>query len=158
MIKKYLLTFLIGFLSCAVLFYAFSFFGTEIPLVKGLASYNDSAPADWVGEGDIELYGDRIVLNIANASISRYAATGSMRPVFDAGANGIRVVPSSEKDISVGDIVSFRSFSNLIVHRVVEIGEDEKGVYFITKGDNNVVDDGRIRFEDIEYVTVGVIW
>ena len=41
---------------------------------------------------------------------------------------------------------------------VIEKGIDEDGIYFITKGDNNSITDGKIRFEDIEYITVGVIW
>jgi hypothetical protein len=46
----------------------------------------------------------------------------------------------------------------LIIHRVVEKGVDFDGIYFIAKGDNNVVSDGKIRFEDIKYKTIGVIW
>ncbi len=46
----------------------------------------------------------------------------------------------------------------LIIHRVVEIGEDEQGTYFITKGDNNFFSDGKVRFGQIKYVTIGVIY
>jgi hypothetical protein len=44
------------------------------------------------------------------------------------------------------------------VHRVIDKGIDEKGVYFVTKGDNNSVVDGKVRFKDIEYVTIAIIW
>ena len=59
----------------------------------------------------------------------------------------------------IKDIISFRKDKLLIVHRVVEIGNDEQGVYFITKGDNNYIRDlYKIRFEDIKDVSIGVIW
>jgi hypothetical protein len=58
----------------------------------------------------------------------------------------------------VGDIVSYRKGESLIVHRVIEKGVDEEGIYFVVKGDNNSISDGKIRFEEIEYITVGVIW
>ena len=81
-----------------------------------------------------------------------------MKPVLDSGANGIRVEPSSEDEIHIGDIITFRQDNYLIVHRVIDIGTDSEGVYFITKGDNNSIADGKVRFKDVEYVTVGVIW
>ena len=90
--------------------------------------------------------------------MSRYAPSGSMRPVLNSKANGIRIKPKSPEQINVGDIVSFRRGMDLVVHRVIKKGEDSEGVYFITKGDNNDFVDGKIRFKDIKYVTVGVIW
>ncbi len=46
----------------------------------------------------------------------------------------------------------------LIVHRVVDKGVDSDGVYFITKGDNNNYSDGKVRFEEIEYITIGILY
>ena len=153
---KYTLVFLLGFLSCAFLFYGFYFSGVEIPFGGG--DSDSVAPSDWVDSDDIIVFGDKIILNIPNATVSNYAATGSMKPLFDSGANGIRVVPASEDDVEVGDIVSFRWNGMLVVHRVVEKGVDESGAYFVTKGDNNVYGDERIRFGDIEYVTVAIVY
>ncbi len=166
----YVLAFLFGFVSCAFLFYIFFYSGFGVPFGTGLASLNEVAPSDWISEDDIIVLEDRIILRVVNATLSDYATSGSMRPLFDFGANGIRIVPESEDDINVGDIVSFRFGSQLdsfrhqtgrgelVVHRVVDKGVDGEGVYFVTKGDNGLVDDGKIRFEDIEYVTIGVIW
>ena len=81
-----------------------------------------------------------------------------MLPILDKGANGLRVVPKSEDDVSVGDIVSFRIGGVLVVHRVVEKGIDDNGTYFIVKGDANLIGDGKIRFKDIEYITIGIIY
>jgi len=155
---RYTLVFFVGFLSCVFLFYMFSSSNLEIPFATGLVSFDASSPSDWVMEEDIIVFDDYIILRIANATLSNYADSGSMKPLLDIGANGIRVVPINSNQIGVGDIVSFRFGGILIVHRVVERGIDDRGVYFITQGDNNVFSDDKIRFEDIEYVTVGVIW
>jgi len=155
---KYLLVFLAGFLSCAFIFYGFLNTPLEFPFGTGLLSYDLSAPSNWINDEDIILLDDRIILKINDATLSSYAPTGSMKPLFDEGANGIRIVPKSEDDIEVGDIVSFRVGEYLVVHRVVDKRIDEEGVYFLTKGDNNILSDGKIRFDDIKYVTIGVLW
>ncbi len=147
-----------GFLSCAFLFYCFSYSNLEVPFATGLVSFDASAPSDWVADEDIIVFKDYIVLRIANATLSSYTDSGSMKPLLDMGANGIRIVPENSNQIEIGDIVSFRFGDMLIVHRVVEKGLDSEGIYFITQGDNNVFADDKIRFEDIEYVTVGIIW
>jgi small nuclear ribonucleoprotein (snRNP)-like protein len=130
---------------------------TEIP--SGVLHYNtNNIPADRISQNNIEVYNDRIVIYIRNTSLSDYASTKSMIPVIDSGANGIRIVPTNDNDIQVGDIVTYESFNNLIVHRVVEIGNDSEGKYFIVKGDNNLISDGKIRFSQIKYVTVAIIY
>ncbi len=154
---SYSLIFLIGFLSCLFVFYLFSYIGLEKPLGFSFSS-NESAPGDWVNEGDILVYNDRVEIRVNNASLSNYAPTGSMKPVLDENSNGIRIKPTSEEDIEVGDIITFKRGKDLIVHRVLEKGEDEEGVYFITQGDNADFDDGKTRFLEIEYITIGVIW
>lgn len=145
-------------MACAIVFYLFSYQGVSTPLGDDYLRHLNFAPSDWVSEDEIYLTDEVVIIGVKGASISRYAPTGSMRPIFDEGANGIRIVPRSPKEIEEGDIVSFRRGNNLIVHRVVEKGIDELGVYYITRGDNNLVKDGKIRFEDIEFVTIGVIW
>jgi len=136
----------------------FSSSGLEVPFATGLESFDAHSPSDWISDEDIIIFDDYIILRIANTTLSSYAPSGSMRPVLDRGANGIRVVPENSDQIKIGDIVSFRFGGNLIVHRVVEKGTDSEGIYFITQGDNNVYSDDKIRFEDIEYVTVGIIF
>ena len=153
-----LLLFLIGFFSCAFIISGVVLLDVETPLSSGEIVRRIGAPGDWVSYEDIHISGDKVVIDLKGASLSGYADTGSMKPVLDEFSNGIRVVPFSEEKIVVGDIVSFRRGNDLVVHRIVEKGNDSEGVYFITKGDNNDFGDGVIRFEDIEYVTVGVIW
>ena len=156
---KIIVIFLVGFLS-ANLINLYFVSGFEMPLSLGYfgLSKSVSAPFDFIGEEQIKIYDDRIVIFIDGASLSRYAPTGSMKPVLDSGANGIRVEPSSEDEIHIGDIITFRQDNYLIVHRVIDIDEDEKGIYFITKGDNNNISDGKVRFSQIKYKTIVLIY
>lgn len=128
----------------------------EFPLSSN--NYEEASPSDYIQEDNIKLYKDRVVILIDNPSISSYADTNSMLPVLDAGSNGIKFVPKSEKEIKVGDIISFKSENKIIVHRVVNIGSDELGTYFITKGDNNKYADEKIRFSDIVSKTIAIIY
>ena len=154
----YTLVFLLGFVSCALLFSLFSYSGLEVPFGTGLVSYGVSAPSDWVSENDIVVFDDMVVLRIEGVTLSSYADSGSMRPVLDEGANGLRVVPKSADDVEVGDIVSYFFDGVMIVHRVVEKGVDDDGVYFVIQGDNNLVSDGKVRFDRIKFKTVGIIY
>lgn len=153
---KYILTaFILGIIFCFLVLNLLSS-SMEFPLT--LFPGNVSGPGDDIKENQIQVYNDKIIIEIENASIGRYAATGSMTPVLNENSNGIRVPVYSEKDIQVGDIITFSDGNELIVHRVIEKGEDLEGVYFITKGDNNSYADGKIRFEQIKYKTIGVLW
>jgi len=160
-IIKISIIFLIGFI-CANFVSFYFVYGFEIPFSFNNFSFtlvdNDSAPFDFVDESQIKVYDDKIVINISGASLSKYAPTGSMKPLLDENSNGIRIVPKSEKDIHIGDIITFKQDNYLIVHRVIDAGTDSDGVYFITKGDNNNINDGKVRFENIKYITIGVIW
>lgn len=117
-----------------------------------------SSPSDFIEKDNVFVYSDKVVINIPGATLSSYEDTGSMEPILDSNSNGIRIKPESEQEIEIGDIVSFRKNGILIVHRVIEKGIDNQGVYFITKGDNNNFNDGKIRFQDIEYITVGILY
>jgi len=155
---KYTLAFGMGFIVCAMLFFLVNYSNLEAPFGTGFSILNEKAPIDRISEENIIVFGDSILIRIPNATISSYAPTDSMLPLLDKGANGIRISPKSEEEIQIGDIVSFKMRGVLVVHRVVEKGTDEKGVYFVTRGDNNSFNDEKIRFSDIEYITIGVIW
>ncbi|MFH1585761.1 MAG: hypothetical protein ABIB79_03270 [archaeon] len=116
------------------------------------------APSDFISEDEILVYPDKLVLNIENYKISRYAPTKSMVPVLDSGANGIGVKPKSAESLNIGDIITFRDGEDLIVHRIVDKGTDDEGMYFITKGDNNTITDGKVRFEQVDTVLVALIY
>lgn len=151
-----MIVFALGFISCVLLVYGLNI-GKEIPKALGL-SQETSAPGDWIKENMIHVYENAIVIDLDKASLSSYAATGSMKPVLDENSNGIRIVPENENQLKMGDIVTYERENELIVHRIIETGEDSLGKYYITKGDNNSVNDGKVRFSEIKYVTIGILY
>jgi hypothetical protein len=155
-----LLVFFFGvFIASIANFYLL--YSTEKPLLKNFSFniYKESvAPSDFIKEDQIEVLNDKIIIKVNNATIGRYAPTGSMKPLLDENSNGIRIVPKGENDIHIGDIITFVQDDTLIIHRVIEINYDEKGIYYITKGDNNSLVDKKVRFKDIKYLTIGILW
>jgi hypothetical protein len=152
--------FLLGFLSANLISYYFVY-GLETPFSGNfgfIQSTEDNAPSDYLKEDQIQVFNDKIVINVNGASLSRYAPTGSMKPLLDENSNGIRIVPKSEDEINLGDIITFKQDDYYIIHRVVEKGVDSNGTYFITLGDNNNITDKKIRFSDIKYKTIGILY
>ena len=119
------------------------------------------SPQDHISERQIAVHGDRVVLDIQGAQWSTFTDTNSMDPVIDEGANAIQIVPQSEADVAVGDIISYESAyaDGITIHRVVYQGTDEDGTYYIAQGDNLPTSDpGRIRFAQIKRVVVAIIY
>lgn len=126
------------------------------PISKEIAS-----PSDWIKENQIEVYSDRIIIDLKDAEWASFTNTNSMDPVIDEHANAIQIIPKSEADINVGDIISYESeyAEGTIIHRVIYKGKDELGTYFVMKGDNNPASDpGKVRFSQIRRVTVAIIY
>ena len=131
--------------------------------VEGLAS---GVPAklssyDHIDESEIHLTGNSVLIDLEGYDLrwSRFEDTNSMNPLLDEGHNGLEFVPKTIYDIHSGDVVSFDYNGETYIHRVVEIGNDEYGMYFITKGDNSFnVDEGVRRFEDINGVLFGIVF
>ncbi len=138
--------------------------GLQMPLSLGIlggGSADVISPHDRIPDDRIKVLSDRVIIEVENASWASFTDTNSMDPFIDSEANSIEIKPRSEDDIHTGDVVSFRTSlaDGVIIHRVIRTGEDEKGMYYITKGDNNPsADPGKRRFEDIEGVVVGVIY
>ncbi len=128
--------------------------------LKVTAKERDS-PADRIKESQIHVYDNSVVIQVDNPEWSTFTDTNSMDPVIDNGANAIHVVPQSEDDLQVGDIVAYESqYANgTIIHRIIDKGIDEQGTYFIMKGDNNPTQDpGKVRFSQIKRVLVAIIY
>jgi len=136
--------------------------GTETPLSKittlGASVFDKQSPSDVVQEQNIRVYSDRIVIYVDNASVSRYAATKSMDPLLDSTANGIEIPVTSIDQIHIGDIIAYEEGDSLIVHRVVKISQDNQGWFCITKGDNSPADDGKVRFSQIKFLTIAIVY
>ncbi|MCX6709821.1 MAG: hypothetical protein NTV63_02595 [Candidatus Woesearchaeota archaeon] len=119
------------------------------------------APADRISESQIYVFNDKIIINLKNAEWASFTPTHSMEPVLNENSNAIEIVPVSEDEIKIGDIISYESeyAEGTIIHRVAKIGNDENGWYCIAKGDNNPSEDpGRIRFSQIRRVVVAIIY
>lgn len=127
---------------------------SSLATVRELAS-----PADWIEESKIRLTQDGVFISINDPRWAVFTDTNSMDPVIDTGMHAIEIVPTKPEQINVGDIVSYEDERGIIVHRVVEVGTDEKGWYARFKGDNNAfIDPEKVRWEQIRRVVVGVIY
>lgn len=119
---------------------------------------NQDSPENFVNESMILADNNSVIFYIDNASLLRFENTGSMIPTISENFTGVTIKPKLEGQIKVGDIITFRKNGSLIVHRVIEKSSDDLGVYFVPKGDNNNVDDGKIRFNDIDSIVVAIIY
>lgn len=134
-------------------------FNEEFPYIE--FSSERISPADHIAREGIIVTPDYVLIYIKDAFIAAYADTNSMDSTLDVEANGIEVIPSSAEDIGVGDIISYEAnwTNGIVVHRVIEIGEDEEGIYYLAKGDNSPrVDPQKIRFNDIKGYLIGIIY
>lgn len=119
-----------------------------------------ASPHDWIKQNQIHVSEDNISIDIKNPQWAIFTNTNSMDPVIDETSHAIEIIPEIKEDIHVGDIVSYTSpkFDGVIIHRVIELGNDGDW-YALTKGDNNtVVDPEKVRFEQIERVLVAIIY
>jgi hypothetical protein len=128
--------------------------------VNGLFSSAEiMSPEDHITENQIKVYNNEVVLDIDNAVWSSFTDTNSMDPLLDINANGIEIVPQSEDDIHIGDIISYDSGTGIVIHRVIGILSDEDGLYYVMKGDNNPIPDKqKVRFSDVEGILVAVVY
>jgi hypothetical protein len=144
-------------------FFGFSINNTEItPETEMPAGVGTGiTPNDWITQDKIHVYRSYVKIDLKNAVWANFTDTDSMTPVLSSKSNAIQIKPEYEEDIHIGDIISFRNQINKrrIIHRVIGIGTDLEGKYFLTKGDNNPDEDNiKVRFEDIERVLVAVVY
>ncbi|MFH0869841.1 MAG: signal peptidase I [archaeon] len=114
-----------------------------------------------ISQNDVQVYDDRIVIYIRNAFPVRFFDSRSMHPLISKNAFALEVTPESHETLEVGDIIGYKSetFNITVVHRIINISQDEQGWYAITKGDANPTPDADIvRFDDVQGVLVGLIY
>lgn len=119
------------------------------------------SPYDWIQERDVHLYPDRVVIKLDNPQWSTYTDTNSMDPVIDESSHGIQIIPTSPRDVHIGDIISYQpdDFDGVLIHRVISVGNDAQGWYAVVKGDNNPYPDpNKVRFDQIRRVLVMIIY
>ena len=77
-------------------------------------------------------------------------STESMEPELKKG-DAIIIKKVSEDQLRVNDVVTFKINGEIITHRIVRIDDVNSEKFYITKGDNNNVEDSdELRFSDIE--------
>jgi len=132
-----------------------------LELLSG-ATLERPAPRNIISRTQIDWTHESLTIHsIPSVTISGVADTNSMDGVIDIGHHAIQVSDFSLSDLEVGDIITFRSTGHYggVIHRIIEIGKDEIGRWYRTKGDNNYrPDPGFIRDEHIMYLCIGVIY
>ncbi len=104
------------------------------------------APSDIVQGGELTYNEDRVMINYSitypcwNGSVfvtEEYGngSTTSMIPTISKGHQALCLGINSMECLQEGDIIVHRETGN--THRIIEKGEDEKGLYILTIGDNN---------------------
>jgi hypothetical protein len=122
-----------------------------------------ASPSDRLKQSDVHVTNSRVVIDAVPGRVFESAVftnTNSMDPLIDDGSQALQIVPLSESEIKVGDIISYDSGKyGIIIHRVINIGKDGDGWYAIVKGDNNPAPDPfKVRFNQIRRVLVGVLY
>jgi hypothetical protein len=117
------------------------------------------SPADHIKEDQIIVEEDKVIVTVENVRLASFVDLNAMDPLLDETSNAIQIIPESTEQIHNGDIISYTSDEDILISRVVKIGKDESGIYYITKGDNDPLPDNkRIRFWQIRFITVGIIY
>ena len=128
---------------------------------KKLNGEEKEGPGDRIKDSDVQVFNNNIRIDIKNAKSRKFIDSNSMDPLIDEGTTTLEIKPKFASDIKVGDIIAYDvdGYDFAFVHRVVEIGKDNDGVYFITKGDNFYKEDpNKLRFSDIKGIVVGILY
>ncbi len=142
---------------------AFSAYGGGILPVSGMlvGGHQGNANHAWIGEEQVDVSESAVTIRIADASLGRFEDSGSMGPFMGGRASALLIKPHSESDLAVGDVIAYESekAGGLVSHRIVRMSSDEKGWYALAKGDNAPsIDPGKIRFGQVRYVIVGILY
>ncbi len=126
-----------------------------------ISSSIQAGPFARIGREDIQIYEDRVIINVNKAFPVYFTESRSMYPFINQNVYAIEMKPDSPDELKVGDIVGFESqlFNTTIVHRIVETGFDDEGWFAVTKGDANpALDPEKVRFKSIRGVLIGLIY
>ncbi|MEA3429932.1 MAG: signal peptidase I [Nanoarchaeota archaeon] len=161
MLKKIAIITILIFIFSILVGNVYSQYSGEYEKPSSIIKAEKISPYDHISQDQIKVYNDKIIITIDNATWARFTDTNSMDPIIDIGANSIEIKPKSINQVHIGDIISYKSnfMDGIIIHRVIDIGEDKEGAYFYTKGDNNLIrDPEKVRFEQIHGIVVGVLY
>jgi len=132
--------------------------------------YIDAQPGSWIASDGIHgmynLNTHKYQVSIPdcpnNIIVMSVNPTHSMLPTISDTSTVLILELEDKSQINVGDIVVFEYESLIIPHRVVEKGSDDRGLFFVTKGDHNRNNDmdfcGKVRPEQVVGVIVGILY
>ena len=153
LLNKYLL-------AIAIVLLAAAFVSSEGETRQAFSVTGDSvsSPSDHITMDDLHVFPDKVVIDMKNVIWARVKDTHSMEPLLNENSITLEVAPESAADIEVGDVISYEKEGIVIIHRVVELGND--GSWFaITKGDNNKEEDKeKVRFSQVKGILVGILY
>ena len=118
-------------------------------LLSGVQAYQDPPIVTGIPKG-------------AQMSLPILCDSHSMSPLIDCDDRIYGRFVTKQTVLLIGDIVTIKKGRHgiLTVHRIVDAGTDEKGIWYITKGDDNVRNDffwlGKLRREDFQMVVTGI--
>ena len=122
-----------------------------------------------ISDNKILVYEKNLIINQSNL-VKGIMQGESMIPSIFPNQKLLFTTNININTLCVGDIIVFnntlskckrlmKSPTDLIIHRIIERHFDKNGIYFITKGDNNYInDDCKIRNKYINSVMIGLIY
>ncbi|GAP09569.1 signal peptidase I, archaeal type [Bellilinea caldifistulae] len=145
---------LTAFIGTLVPLFGFFYLQNSLP-AEATAGQEDQKPAaqsaslnSWWWLAVVALIG--FWFNAGLFGVRPYVVSGfSMKPTFVAG-DVVIITRIDPAEVQVGDVIQFRRANSYIVHRVVEIQEENGRRVFITQGDNNNVRDEPVPQEIVE--------
>lgn len=129
---------------------------------RGGTTGNTPSPRVEIDYGDIT-YGDKTITvkNLEpDVTITTVQNTNSMESLLDVGHTIVTSNnPKYMNNIEVGDIIIWSKDGLNIIHQVIDIRQDEWGIFYSTQGVNlNHADTAKIRKGDIQSVLLMVIF
>jgi hypothetical protein len=137
--------------------------GDEPAISPEIGGRERPSPSDRLTMDDVRVTSTRVTIDAPRGRVFETAIftnTNSMDPLIDEGTQAIQIVPLTPDEIRIGDIISYDAGQyGIIIHRVIQIGNDENGWYAIVQGDNNPHPDPvKVRFNMVRRVLVGVLY
>ena len=114
----------------------------------------------------VETRWDGVMYPGADGVAPMSTTSNSMSPTVRGGDIAVYETDFEFEELEVGDIVIFDAVQDgedlLVLHRISNTGVDSEGTWFVTKGDNNMIDDsnefGKLREGDILAEVKGVLY
>lgn len=102
----------------------------------------------------------KVTLETKTTYLTEVAPSRSMDPWFDE--HDKVILQESNGDVHVGDVVVYAKNGNnsdLIIHQVVALAQDNEGEYLVCRGLNNYIPDRiRVRRNWVRQVLLGVLY